>query len=201
MRMEMAKIFQEVDRLGGTRAGMEREVLRHRGVCRGYGRSLAAASCDCGSGEVHQSGACNFQAETLWQGRGPVHVLQVSHHENRYASEHTDACNGGGQGRHDSYRCHAEENLHRRAAAAREHSEGRHPFAHIKNAPEFSEESMGAFALPAKSSTNKEKAFSQVASCLASGLRMRRISKCNSNPIGSMEGHFLAKPVFGAVRA
>ena len=25
MRMEMAKIFQEVDRLGGTRAGMEGE--------------------------------------------------------------------------------------------------------------------------------------------------------------------------------
>lgn len=143
MRMEMAKIYSRGRQAWrhaswhggrGTFGIAERyrhsvprcqEVLRHRGVCRGYGRSLAAASCDCGSGEVHQSGACNFQAETLWQGRGPVHVLQVSHHENRHASEHTDACNAGGQGRHDSYRCHAEESLHRRAAATREHSEGR----------------------------------------------------------------------------
>lgn len=71
------------------------------------------------------------------------------------------------------------------------------PFAHIKNAPEFSEKSMGAFALPAKSSTNKEKALSQVVSCFANGLRMRRISLLNCNCIGGMETQFLAKPVFG----
>lgn len=71
------------------------------------------------------------------------------------------------------------------------------PFRILKTRPEFSEESMGAFALPAKSSTNKGKAFSQVASCLASGLRMRRISGFNCNCIGGMETQFLAKPVFG----
>ena len=72
------------------------------------------------------------------------------------------------------------------------------PLRILKTRPEFSEKSMGAFALPAKSSTNEEKAFSQVASCLASGLRMRRISGFNCNCAGSMEGQFLAKPVFGA---
>ena len=63
--------------------------------------------------------------------------------------------------------------------------------------PEFSEKSMGAFALPAKSSTNKVKVFSQVVSCFASGLRVRRVSECNCNRIDGMGPHFLAKPVFG----
>lgn len=71
------------------------------------------------------------------------------------------------------------------------------PLRILKTRPEFSEKSMGAFALPAKSSTNKGKAFSQVASCFASGLRMRRISGFNCNCIGGMETQFLAKPVFG----
>ena len=75
------------------------------------------------------------------------------------------------------------------------------PLRILKTRPEFSEESMGAFALPAKSSTNKGKAFLQVASCLASGLRMRRISGFNCNCIGGMETQFLAKPVFKAVCA
>ena len=75
------------------------------------------------------------------------------------------------------------------------------PLRILKTRPEFSEESMGAFALPAKSSTNKKEAFSQVASCFASGLRTRRISDCNSNFIGGMETQFFAKPVFGAVCA
>ena len=75
------------------------------------------------------------------------------------------------------------------------------PLRILKTRPEFSEESMGAFALPAKSSTNKGKAFSQVASCLASGLRMRRISEFDCNCIGGMETQFLAKPVFKAVCA
>ena len=70
------------------------------------------------------------------------------------------------------------------------------PLRILKTRPEFSEESMGAFALPAKSSTNKGKAFSQVASCLASGLRMRRISGFNCKRVGSMGGQFLAIPVF-----
>ncbi len=75
------------------------------------------------------------------------------------------------------------------------------PLRILKTRLEFSEESMGAFALPAKSSTNKEKAFSQVVSCFASGLRMRRISGFNCKRVGSMGGQFLAKPVFGAVCA
>lgn len=75
------------------------------------------------------------------------------------------------------------------------------PLRILKTRPEFSEKSMGAFALPAKSSTNKEKAFSQVVSCFVSGLRMRRISEFDCNCIGGMETQFLAKPVFGAVCA
>ncbi|OUO63606.1 hypothetical protein B5F70_09235 [Collinsella sp. An268] len=71
------------------------------------------------------------------------------------------------------------------------------PLRILKTRPEFSEKSMGAFALPAKSSTNKEKAFSQVVSCFANGLRMRRISLLNCNCIGGMETQFLTKPVFG----
>ena len=75
------------------------------------------------------------------------------------------------------------------------------PLRILKTRPEFSEKSMGAFALPAKSSTNKGKAFSQVVSCFANGLRMRRISIFNCNRIRGMEAQFLAKSVFGAVCA
>lgn len=75
------------------------------------------------------------------------------------------------------------------------------PLRKLKTRPEFSEKSMGAFALPAKSSTNKEEAFSQVVSCFASDLRMRRISGFNCNCISGTETQFLAKPVFGAVCA
>lgn len=75
------------------------------------------------------------------------------------------------------------------------------PLRILKTRPEFSEESMGAFALPAKSSTNEGKEFSQVVSCFVSGLRMRRISEFDCKRVGSMEGQFLAKPVFRAVRA
>lgn len=78
---------------------------------------------------------------------------------------------------------------------------GQIPLRILKTRPEFSEKSMGAFALPAKSSTNKEKAFSQVVSCFASSLRMRRISGFNCKRVGSMGGQFLAKPVFKAVCA
>lgn len=71
------------------------------------------------------------------------------------------------------------------------------PLRILKMRPEFSVKRMGAFALPAKSSTNKVKVFSQVASCFASGLRMRRISGFNCNRISGMETQFFAKPVFG----
>lgn len=75
------------------------------------------------------------------------------------------------------------------------------PLRILKTRPEFSGESMGAFALPAKSSTNKEKAFSQVVSCFANGLRTRRAASCNCNLAKSAEVGFLAKPIFGAVCA
>lgn len=71
------------------------------------------------------------------------------------------------------------------------------PLRILKTRPEFSEKSMGAFALPAKSSTNRGKAFSQVASCFASGLRTCRISEFDCNRISGMETQFFAKPVFG----
>ena len=71
------------------------------------------------------------------------------------------------------------------------------PLRILKMRPEFSEKSMGAFALPAKSSTNRGKVFSQVASCFASGLRTCRISEFNCNRISGMETQFFAKPVFG----
>ena len=71
------------------------------------------------------------------------------------------------------------------------------PLRILKTRPEFSEKSMGAFALPAKSSTNRGKAFSQVASCFASGLRTCCISEFNCNRISGMKTQFFAKPVFG----
>lgn len=75
------------------------------------------------------------------------------------------------------------------------------PLRILKTRPEFSEKSMGAFALPAKPSTNEGKVFSQVVSCFASDLWMRRIPEFNCNRIRGMETQFLAKPVFGAVCA
>lgn len=75
------------------------------------------------------------------------------------------------------------------------------PLRILKTRPEFSGKSMGAFALPAKSSTNKEKAFSQVVSCFVSDLRMRRISEFSCNCISGMEPNFLQNPFFEAVCA
>ena len=75
------------------------------------------------------------------------------------------------------------------------------PLRILKTRPEFSEESMGAFALPAKTSTNEGKTFSQVVSCFANGLRIRRAASCNCNLAKSAEVGFLAKPIFGAVCA
>ena len=69
------------------------------------------------------------------------------------------------------------------------------PLRILKTRPEFSEKSMGMFALPAKSSTNGRKVFSQVASYFERGLRTCRVSECNSSFIGGMEVQFLAKPV------
>lgn len=71
------------------------------------------------------------------------------------------------------------------------------PLRILKTRPEFSEKSMGAFALPAKSSTNKEEAFSQVVSCFANGLRMRRIPVFNCNALAVRQGNFLQNPILG----
>ena len=75
------------------------------------------------------------------------------------------------------------------------------PLRILKTRPELSTKDKGAFALPAKSSTNKGKVFSQVVSCFASGLRTRRAASCNCNLAKSAEVGFLAKPIFGAVCA
>lgn len=71
------------------------------------------------------------------------------------------------------------------------------PLRILKTRPEFSEESMGAFALPAKSSTNESKAFSQAAAAFAARLRMRRATGLHSNLTDDAEVRFLAKPIFG----
>ena len=71
------------------------------------------------------------------------------------------------------------------------------PLRILKTRPEFSEESMGAFALPAKSSTNESKAFSQAAAAFAARLRMRRATGLHFNLTDDAEVRFLAKPVFG----
>ena len=75
------------------------------------------------------------------------------------------------------------------------------PLRILKTRPEFSEKSMGAFALPAKSSTNENKAFSQVNVAAAVNLRTRRIANPHSNLARSAEPAIFAKPIFGAVAA
>ncbi len=57
MRMEMAKIFQEVDRLGGTRVGTEGEghLVSQSAIdiaFRAAKRSFRYRGCGCGYGEV-----------------------------------------------------------------------------------------------------------------------------------------------------
>lgn len=71
------------------------------------------------------------------------------------------------------------------------------PLRILKTRPEFSEKSMGAFALPAKSSTNKGKVFSQVVSCFANGLRMRRISNSIVTASVAWKPNFLQNPFSG----
>ena len=78
---------------------------------------------------------------------------------------------------------------------------GQIPLRILKMRQEFSVKCMGAFALPAKSSTNEEKVFSQVAISFVSGLRKRRCSGFNSSSADGTKAQFLAKPVFGAVCA
>ena len=73
------------------------------------------------------------------------------------------------------------------------------PLRILKTRPEFSVKRMGAFALPAKSSTNKEEVFSQVNTAVAASLRTRRVANLHSNHIHSAELAIFTKPIFRAV--
>ncbi len=71
----------------------------------------------------------------------------------------------------------------------------------LKMRPELSAKSMGAFALPARSSMNKNKVFSQVKTAIAASLRTRRVASIDSNLTRSAKPSIFAKPIFGAVVA
>lgn len=75
------------------------------------------------------------------------------------------------------------------------------PLRILKTRPEFSEKSIGAFALPAKSSTNESKAFSQANAAAVANQRIHRVANHNSNLAYSAEPAIFAKPIFGAVAA
>ena len=219
MRMEMAKIFQEVDRLGGTRVGTEGEGHLVSQSAIGIAFRAAKRSFDIAAsvvGVVVLSPLLLATAVAVkFTSQGPVIFKQK-----RYGKDEVPfTCY-----KFRTMKIDTPPNIPTRVmredkavmtpigAMLRKTSidelpqlvnivKGDIPLRILKTRPEFSEKSMGAFALPAKSSTNKGKAFSQVVSCFANGLRMRRISKFNCNRIRGMEAQFLAKPVFGAVCA
>lgn len=220
MRMKMAKIFQEVDRLGGTRAGMEGEghLVSQSAIgiaFRAAKRSFDIAASVVGGYVVLSPLLLATAVAVKFTSQGPVIFKQK-----RYGKDEVPfTCY-----KFRTMKIDTPPNIPTRVmredkavmtpigAMLRKTSidelpqlvnivKGDIPLRILKTRPEFSEESMGAFALPAKSSTNKGKAFSQVVSCFANGLRMRRISEFNCKRVGSTEGHFLAKPVFRAVCA
>ena len=219
MRMEMAKIFQEVDRLGGTRASTEGEGHLVSQSAMGIAFRAAKRSFDIAASVVGMVVLSPLLLVTAIAVKatspGPVIFKQK-----RYGKDEVPfACY-----KFRTMKIDTPPNIPTRVmredkavmtpigAMLRKTSidelpqlvnivKGDIPLRILKTRPEFSEKSMGAFALPAKSSTNKEEAFSQVVSCFASGLRMRRISGFNCKRVGSMGGQFLAKPVFKAVCA
>lgn len=219
MRMEMVKIFQEVDRLGGTRVGTEGEGHLVSQSVIGIAFRAAKRSFDIAASVVGMVVLSPLLLATAvavkFTSQGPVIFKQK-----RYGKDEVPfTCY-----KFRTMKIDTPPNIPTRVmredkavmtpigAMLRKTSidelpqlvnivKGDIPLRILKTRPEFSEKSMGAFALPAKSSTNKEKAFSQVASCFASGLRMRRISGINCKRVGSMGGQFLAKPVFKAVCA
>ena len=219
MRMEMAKIFQEVDRLGGTRVGTEGEGHLVSQSAIGIAFRAAKRSFDIAASVVGMVVLSPLLLATAvavkFTSQGPVIFKQK-----RYGKDEVPfTCY-----KFRTMKIDTPPNIPTRVmredkavmtpigAMLRKASidelpqlvnivKGDIPLRILKTRPEFSEKSMGAFALPAKSSTNKGKAFSQVVSCFANGLRMRRISKFNCNRIRGMEAQFLAKPVFGAVCA
>ena len=219
MRMEIAKIFQEVDRLGGTRVGTEGEGHLAAQSAIGIAFRAAKRSFDIAASVVGMVVLSPLLLATAvavkFTSQGPVIFKQK-----RYGKDEVPfTCY-----KFRTMKIDTPPNIPTRVmredkavmtpigAMLRKASidelpqlvnivKGDIPLRILKTRPEFSEKSMGAFALPAKSSTNKGKAFSQVVSCFANGLRMRRISKFNCNRIRGMEAQFLAKPVFGAVCA
>ena len=219
MRMEMAKIFQEVDRLEGTRVGMEGEGHLASQSAMGIAFRAAKRSFDITASAVGMVVLSPLLLVTAIAVKatspGPVIFKQK-----RYGKDEVPfTCY-----KFRTMKIDTPPNIPTRVmredkavmtpigAMLRKTSidelpqlvnivKGDIPLRILKTRPEFSEESMGAFALPAKSSTNKEKAFSQVVSCFANGLRMRRISEFNCKRFSSTEGQFLAKLVFKAVRA
>lgn len=219
MRMEMAKIFQEVDRLGGTRASTEGEGHLVSQSAMGIAFRAAKRSFDIAASVVGMVVLSPLLLATAvavkFTSQGPVIFKQK-----RYGKDEVPfTCY-----KFRTMKIDTPPNVPTRVmredkavmtpigAMLRKTSidelpqfvnivKGDIPLRILKTRPEFSEESMGAFALPAKSSTNKGKVFSQVVSCFASGLRMHRISWFNCKRVGSMEGQFLAKPVFRAVCA
>lgn len=219
MRMEMAAIFQEVDRLGGTRVGTEGEGHLVSQSAIGIAFRAAKRSFDIAASVVGMVVLSPLLLATAvavkFTSQGPVIFKQK-----RYGKDEVPfTCY-----KFRTMKIDTPPNIPTRVmredkavmtpigAMLRKTSidelpqlvnivKGDIPLRILKTRPEFSEKSMGAFALPAKSSTNKGKAFSQVVSCFANGLRMRRISKFNCNRIRGMEAQFLAKSVFGAVCA
>lgn len=217
--MEMAKIFQEVDRLGGTRVGTEGEGHLVLQSAIGIAFRAAKRSFDIAASVVGMVVLSPLLLATAvavkFTSQGPVIFKQK-----RYGKDEVPfTCY-----KFRTMKIDTPPNIPTRVmredkavmtpigAMLRKASidelpqlvnivKGDIPLRILKTRPEFSEKSMGAFALPAKSSTNKGKAFSQVVSCFANGLRMRRISKFNCNRIRGMEAQFLAKSVFGAACA
>lgn len=215
MRMEMAKIFQEVDRLGGTRVGTEGEGHLVSQSAIGIAFRAAKRSFDIAASVVGMVVLSPLLLATAvavkFTSQGPVIFKQK-----RYGKDEVPfTCY-----KFRTMKIDTPPNIPTRVmredkavmtpigAMLRKTSidelpqlvnivKGDIPLRILKTRPEFSEKS--GRALPAKSSTNKEKAFSQVVSCFASSLRMRRISGFNCKRVGSMGGQFLAKPVFKAV--
>ncbi len=215
MLMEMLKIFQEVDRLGGTRVGTEGEGHLVSQSAIGIAFRAAKRSFDIAASVVGMVVLSPLLLATAvavkFTSQGPVIFKQK-----RYGKDEVPfTCY-----KFRTMKIDTPPNIPTRVmredkavmtpigAMLRKASidelpqlvnivKGDIPLRILKTRPEFSEKSMGAFALPAKSSTNRGKAFSQVASCFASGLRTCRISVFNCNRISGMETQFFAKPVFG----
>lgn len=219
MRMEMAKIIQEVDRLGVTRAGTEGEGHLVSRSAMGIAFRAAKRSFDIAAAAAGMVALSPLLLVTAIAVKatspGPVIFKQKRYGKN----EVPFTCY-----KFRTMKIDTPPNVPTRVmredkavmtpigATLRKTSidelpqlvnivKGDIPLRILKTRPEFSEKSMGAFALPAKPSTNEEKVFSQVVSCFASDLWMRRISGFNCKRVGSMGGRFLAKPVFKAVCA